>query len=456
VLIFWLSNTSRLLYYLKKDETLEFAGTDLQDELTKLLHLIYDTTANTFRTLLANGIDSSLLSHDPIGVSDIKFERRAITSFFISDVPATEMFVPEDISLHTPADTLEKFTPSTIKNMFTSYVFLLRLYGLHPSLIHQLMTQAFHHLSTMVFSQILLRRTLCSRSAALCIRMNLTSLEEWIHVNADAIPTYDPQHTASSFLNQLQPVIQLLQFLQVLSSLRTLAAFLECFKGNGLVNILNWEQVRRILSVYRYERGEEYVPDEVVMYVRMCADEISKRVRERIKQEEAQKKRRGSIGSEGSGSGGSAYSDDDAASLPSSDDAVSVKSFNTVPANPQQYRPHVVARALTHRPRGKFSSAISESMLPIQEEALSSILIFPDQSKLLSLTLPLTWETFSDGRGGLIQANEIKGMYHQNVTFFALFNFYVLGDESKSFNLIPSVPEEYLVKLDKVKFYQSG
>ncbi|KAJ1567688.1 hypothetical protein HK405_005125, partial [Cladochytrium tenue] len=76
---------------------------------------------------------------------------------------------------------------------------------------------------------------------------------------------------AARLFAMFRPTVQLTQFLQVISSIDDLAAFLETMKGLDRLTIA---QARMAMEGYRYEWGEPSFPEEVEAYVIKVADDL--------------------------------------------------------------------------------------------------------------------------------------------------------------------------------------
>ncbi|PVV00981.1 hypothetical protein BB560_004618, partial [Smittium megazygosporum] len=127
--------------------------------------------------------------------------------------------------------------------------------------------QALYFLSAEMFNRVLTTKEFCCRSRALLIRMNLTTLEDWLSSHSFS------QFSVSDFvkLNVFSPLIELLQLLQVLTSLTDLNSFIETIEGFKYLNMLHYDI---LIRNYRYEIGENKICPQIICYVQPSAARI--------------------------------------------------------------------------------------------------------------------------------------------------------------------------------------
>ncbi|KAK9759379.1 hypothetical protein K7432_017734 [Basidiobolus ranarum] len=109
-----------------------------------------------------------------------------------------------------------------------------------------------------MFNRVMITKEYCCRAKAMQIRMNISSIEDWIHSNR--LPQVLIQHFHS--------LIQLLQLLQCISGLSDLTELLVTIKEFSGLNLL---QFYRITNNYRYEVGENQLPEEITQYLEQVA-----------------------------------------------------------------------------------------------------------------------------------------------------------------------------------------
>lgn len=170
----------------------------------------------------------------------------------------------EDMQRSSSGNTMEAPhlvpSPRTITQLLSSTYYVLQSYEVHSTIIIQALAQFFHLLSCELFNCMLGKKKYLCRSKAIQVRMNLSSIEEWIRQN----------HLPNSLIGYLQPSIQLTQLLQCMSQLNTVTSFQSTVKFFDAINPL---QIRRCVMNYRYETQEPRLPDEVERYVQACVEE---------------------------------------------------------------------------------------------------------------------------------------------------------------------------------------
>lgn len=144
---------------------------------------------------------------------------------------------------------------SDICDILTGVLLVLQLYEVNPALTVQAFSQVFFWVSSELFNRILTRKKNLSRSKALQIRMNITALEDWVRLNG--IP-------ARCAARHLEPVMQLLQWLQCLSSIGSFDDLIGTLQGMKALNPL---QMRKAVRDYRYEVNEGRMNEESDMYL---------------------------------------------------------------------------------------------------------------------------------------------------------------------------------------------
>lgn len=161
-----------------------------------------------------------------------------------------------DLKAVTRLDSLaDRARPSDITDILSGVLLVLQLYEVNPAVVIQAFSQIMFWVSCELFNRILSRKKYTCRSKAVQIKMNITALEDWFRANGLPVKTAT-QH--------LEPVTQLLRWLQCLSQIRdfdTLIGTLQTLKA------LNPPQMRRAVQNYRYEVNEGKMADECSQYL---------------------------------------------------------------------------------------------------------------------------------------------------------------------------------------------
>lgn len=164
-------------------------------------------------------------------------------SSFISSIPNAA----NAGSGNTTAISNHPKDPSDFFTMFTTLLAACKSGGLHESLINQISIKFCISISNHLLTRILKQRSLCSRSRAQQIHLNLSEITDWIRqsqlVNFNNV---------SLLIDSFIPIFQVLQFLQVVSTcsrVSTLTSLYESF------TFLSYELIHHLMAQYRYFNG---------------------------------------------------------------------------------------------------------------------------------------------------------------------------------------------------------
>ncbi|KAF9576584.1 hypothetical protein EC968_006931 [Mortierella alpina] len=272
---YWISNTSVLLYLLRKDPGLDTTSKIHQPKFESLLQEMIQMLIMEAEVGIDQILGPAMLEHDTIvGLEEVKFPsdwalgfwragsnghianrtyKRSSAPQFNLPTGTAPCPVQKRTSLHIPRPlppNQQHVTPRAVTTMLSSLLYLMRSFDIHPDIVHYVVEQLLHYISCEIFNHMMENRRFLSRSKALQTRLNLSCLEDWLRNNRMPSRASDP----------LAPLIQLLQLLQVLSQQTDLATWIETRRTLGL---LNHSQVRHVVSAYRYEVKESRLPVEI-------------------------------------------------------------------------------------------------------------------------------------------------------------------------------------------------
>ena len=260
---FWISNTLLLLHYLRKDPGLLAVSIEFQARISELLQESYLTLLRDAERRIGRVLDSSILDNETIqGLDDLTFgdEWRLFRSRHRHQPKSPNRFARPP----SPRRRAEP-SPRNVTSLLSSIQFILETYDIHTAIIAQCQAQLFYWLGAELFNRILGKKTYQSRSKAMQIRLNVSALEDWLRVNVKSPSegTRDPsahvRRTASEICREFfGPLIQLLQWLQVLSSLGDEEdTFRVTVKA---LDLLTPAQLLSAANNYRVEVGEHALP----------------------------------------------------------------------------------------------------------------------------------------------------------------------------------------------------
>ena len=221
---FWLSNATLLLHYLKKDPGLAESTVEFQLHLAELINEIFVLIIRDAERRMNKVLDAAMLDHETIpGLEDIAFQNE----WKIFRKKKSEAPEPAEKRFRPPSPRRRaQVSPRNITSLLSSTLFVLDLYDVHSVITTQILSQLLYWLSAEIFNRIMSTRRYLARTKAMQIRMNVSTLEDWARTN-----NRQPEHfengsmastgesTMDAARRHLDPVIQLLQWLQCFSSL---------------------------------------------------------------------------------------------------------------------------------------------------------------------------------------------------------------------------------------------
>lgn len=270
MLAFWISNATLLLHYLKKDTGLVQATTNFQQELAELINEIFILIIRDAERRMNKVLDIAMLDHETIpGMEDIHFQGE--WNLFSRSKAKTPEPIEKRYRPPSPKRRAQT-SPRNITSLLSSTLFVLDLYDVHSVIIAQILAQLLYWLGAELFNRVMTTKRYLSRTKAMQIRMNVSTLEDWGRSNNRQPEHYENGSTISTGENtvdasrrHLAPIVQLLQWLQCFSSLG------EDF--DALVGTL--QQLQRLTPTqlihtvknYRPEVGEKSLPKSAMKYL---------------------------------------------------------------------------------------------------------------------------------------------------------------------------------------------
>ncbi|KAF9546902.1 hypothetical protein EC957_009067 [Mortierella hygrophila] len=289
---YWISNTTALLHFLRKDTGIDAASVDYHPRFEALLIDMTQMVILDAERRIEKVLGPAMLDHDTIvGLDEVKFQSdwafwRGIgirstnnnysNSKRVSAPPSTlaglyppPCFKRASLQLTRPSSPRQRsISPRTVTTMLSSLLYLMQTYDVHTDIVHYIVIQVMYYIACEVFNRIMDNRTFLTRSKALQTRLNLSILEDWLRNN----------RLPSRLAEPLMPLIQLLQLLQVLSLQSDLTMWIETRKK---LELLNPAQVKHVVSTYRYEVNECRLPTEVTKYVLQVVADTEKVIRKK-------------------------------------------------------------------------------------------------------------------------------------------------------------------------------
>ncbi|KAL3482361.1 hypothetical protein BJX99DRAFT_216891 [Aspergillus californicus] len=271
ILAFWISNATLLLHYLKKDSGLVESTVEFQLHLAELINEIFILIIRDAERRMNKVLDAAMLDHETIpGLDDIPFQNewKLFRSKNKSKVPE-----PAEKQFRPPSPRRRaQISPRNITSLLSSTLFVLDLYDVHSVITTQILSQLYYWLGAEIFNRILSTKRYLARTKAMQIRMNVSTLEDWARTNNRQPEHYENGSTSctgdstmDSARKHLEPVIQLLQWLQCFSSLGDDYESLV----NTLLQLqdLSPAQILHAVKSYRPEVGEKGLPKAAMKFL---------------------------------------------------------------------------------------------------------------------------------------------------------------------------------------------
>lgn len=285
ILAFWISNATLLLHYLKKDPGTLSATTAFQSQLAELINEIFILIIRDAERRMDKVLDPSMLDHETIpGFEDVQFQNE--WKIFRSK---TKVKPPEPLDKrYRPPSPKRRAQPSprNITSLLSSTLFVLDLYDIHSVINTQILSQLIYWLGAELFNRVMSNRKYLARTKAMQIRMNISTLEDWARSNSRQPQHYENgamtatgETTIEAARRHLAPVIQLLQWLQCLSSI---GEDFEALVGTlQQLPRLSPQQLIHAVRYYRAEVGEKGLTKSAMKYLSGLEKEFENRRREK-------------------------------------------------------------------------------------------------------------------------------------------------------------------------------
>jgi hypothetical protein len=271
VLAFWMSNATLLLHYMKKDKGLATAASEFQLQMAELINEIFILIIRDAERRMDKNLDSSMLEHEPMpGFEDVQFQHE--WKIFRSK-PKAKPLEPLEKRFRPPSPKARaKPSPRNITSLLSSTLFVLDLYDVHSVITAQVLSQLIYWLSAEMFNRIMSNRKYLARTKAMQIRMNVSTLEDWARSNNRQPEHYENgsmtstgDNTVESTRKHIEPLIQLLQWLQCFTSI---GEDLESLVGTiQQLTKLSPQQLLHTAKFYRPEVGEKGLPKSASKYI---------------------------------------------------------------------------------------------------------------------------------------------------------------------------------------------
>lgn len=289
ILAFWMSNVTLLLHYLKKDGGLGPATVKYQLQLAELINEIFILIIRDAERRMDKVLDAAMLEHETIpGFEDVHFQNEWRIFRSKPKVKAPE---PYEKRYRPPSPKRRaQVSPRNITSLLSSTLFVLDLYDIHSVITSQILSQLLYWIGAELFNRVMSNRKYLARTKAMQIRMNISTLEDWARTNNRQPEHYENgsmtstgETTAEAARRHMEPVVQLLQWLQCFSSL---GEDFEALVGTiQQMPRLTPQQLIHSVKYYRAEVGEKGLPKSAMKYLTNLEHELAERRKQQRKRE---------------------------------------------------------------------------------------------------------------------------------------------------------------------------
>lgn len=305
LLSYWLAALQFLHFYLARSEFYREYPKFLQ-ELVNLTQLLVATLSFLINLRLNLLVDECLLNFTSL--VDVSTVLYAKDWNLFKNKPKHTRTYDDILRMLYPPTQQELMKPSPLKyvQVLGALDYVLKLHEVDPLLRHQAFSQVFYYINAVVFNKLISSSKYCSRTKAVQIRLNLSALEDWLRLHnyrnykpeilggisqllaPEAAPIMnllndsgdakDPHNLSFYYRslyhigrNQLMPLIELLQWLQVMSGLQNEEEFVNTINE---FEDLNYYQLFKITNkLYRYEVDELRLPKTLNQYLKRLMNE---------------------------------------------------------------------------------------------------------------------------------------------------------------------------------------
>lgn len=283
MLAFWISNATLLLHYLKKDSGLTAVTTDFQARMAEQIHEIYILILRDAERRMDKVLNEAMLDHETIpGFEDIQFQNEWN---FLRPKPKPRAPSPIERRFRPPSPKRKAQTsPRNITSLLSSSLFVLDLYDIHSVITSQILSQLLFWLSAEIFNRIMANKKYLARTKAMQIRMNISQLEDWARNNnrqpehfENGSMTSTGENTVEAARRHLEPVVQLLQWLQCFSSLSQDMEALDLTLEQ--LPALSTKQLLHAVKHYRAEVGEKVLPKAAIKHIEQTKKQLQDKQR---------------------------------------------------------------------------------------------------------------------------------------------------------------------------------
>ncbi|KAK4980880.1 Allantoicase [Elasticomyces elasticus] len=270
ILAFWMSNATLLLHYLKKDVGLSQVTTQFQAQMAELIHEIYILVIRDAERRMDKVLNVAMLDHETIpGFEDVHFQNE--WNFLRSKSKVKAEPIQKQYAPPSPKRKAQ-ISPRNITSLLSSTLFVLDLYDIHSVITTQILSQLIYWLSAETFNRIMSNKRYLARTKAMQIRMNISTLEDWARSN-----NRQPEHYEKGSMTFTgETTVDAAR--RHLAPVVQLLQWLQCFSSLGddhealestlqQLPQLSTAQLVHVVKHYRAEVGEKTLAKSALKYI---------------------------------------------------------------------------------------------------------------------------------------------------------------------------------------------
>lgn len=301
MLSYWLSTVNFLYYYLYRDTACDFFKKypKFLQELVNTMQTLIAQLSFSINNRLSDLIDVCILDYTSLPDSkNVMFQKE--WHFFKKKYLNTKTTYDEILDMLYPPPPKQQMKPSPLKIAQTlgALLYVLNLHSVNDLIKQQTLSGVLYWIGASILNRILANKTYQSRTRAMQIRLNISVIEDWLRSNdfkPDVIDenllkdkTFPDKLSVMGKLtnvaryngdindptdltfyynslykigkHHLMPSIEMLQWLQVMTSLKTEDSLDHTLSSFIMINPV---QIYKVTKGYRYEIGEARFPKEI-------------------------------------------------------------------------------------------------------------------------------------------------------------------------------------------------
>lgn len=283
LLSYWLSMLQFLHFYLSRGKIYEHHP-EFQTEMTTLLQSLVATISFSINARLNALVDDCMINFtNLVDVSNVLYAKD--WNFFKNKKSKHPNTYDDIMAMLYPPSQNELMKPSPIRylQVFGALDYVLNVHRLNDLIKAQTYTQVFYYVNAVIFNRIIGQSKYCTRAKAIQIRLNISTIEDWLRSHNFKVARAENPHEKSLFnigKYRLQATIELLQFLQCVSLLPDEESLINTINQ---FEFLNYAQMFKVMNkMYKYEVDEPRIPKKHTQLLKNLYNEQGARQLESI------------------------------------------------------------------------------------------------------------------------------------------------------------------------------